>query len=75
MFLFYFGKIELDCESLIFKVDKYPLLYDTSDECYNNRNIRLDAWKKVTENSMWLDLPNTEFSWIYDAYKTLIPTK
>lgn len=65
--------MELDSESLIFKVEKYPVLYDTSDECHKNRNMTLDAWKKVTGNSMWLDLPNTEFSWIYDAYKTLIP--
>lgn len=40
---FYFGKMELDSESLIFKVEKYPVLYDTSDECYKNRNMTSDA--------------------------------
>lgn len=54
-------EVDLDCEAIIIEVEKYPILYNKSDENYKNRIGRIDAWKKVTagvvgeENLVQLD--------------------
>lgn len=42
-------EVDLDCEIIIFEVEKYPILYDKSYDSYKTRNGRVDAWKQVTE--------------------------
>ena len=41
--------MEHDSDLIIIEVEKYPVLYNSENENYKNRNAKIEAWKKVTE--------------------------